>query len=214
MWVGEGQTRDPPMAAGKPGRDAHMSHQVIGPDGPGTASGDVRRKDLRRRPVVLFLSLLVFWFLFTGAAGPQQIISGAIVSGLLTVFWASRLSGDPGVREAKGIELPALTIRPGFLTYALRMVVEIVKANWAVALIVLDPRLPISPHFVIVHTKLVHLLSRVVYANSITVTPGTISVSLEGDTLVVHAITREAAEGVAHWKIEDRIQELERPWAS
>ncbi len=52
------------------------------------------------------------------------------------------------------------------------------------------------------------------FAAKVTVTPGTISVSLEGDTLVVHAITREAAEGVAHWEIEDRIQELERPWVS
>jgi multicomponent Na+:H+ antiporter subunit E len=146
--------------------------------------------------------------------GPQQVVSGAVVSGLLTLFWAGRMSGRPGARDAAGIELPILALQPRFLLYLGRMAVEIVKANWAVAMIVLDPKMPISPHFVIVRTKLVHDLARVIYANSITLTPGTISVSLERDTLIVHAITREAAEGVAGWEIEDRIRELERPWVN
>lgn len=162
--------------------------------------------------MVLFLGLLAFWLLFSGSVGPQQILSGALASGLLTAFWASRMSGHPEARPATGIELPVFALQPRFLLYAGRMVFEIVRANWAVALIVLDPRMPVEPHFVMVKTKLAYNLARVVYANSITLTPGTISVCLEGDTITVHAINRAAAEGVGHWEIENRVKELERRW--
>lgn len=189
-----------------------MSNQSVTSEVSGGAVGGLARRRPKRRAIVLFFGLLALWLLLTGSLRFPQILSGTVAAGLLTAFWAGRMSGHPEGRRADGLDLPVLILQPRFLRYVLRMAVEIIRANWAVALIVLDPRMPVEPHFVVVKTKLVHDLTRVIYANSITLTPGTISVSLEGDTLTVHAINRRVAEGVADWEIEDRVQELERPW--
>ncbi len=161
------------------------------------------------RAVYLFVSLLAFWLLLCGAVDFQRVVAGVLVSALLTMFWRSRLVSGPAE-----VDLPAMKIflHPAFPLYVWRLVVEIVKANLMVASIVLQAKMPISPHFVIVTTGLKHDLSRVIYANSITITPGTISVSLTGDTLVVHALTKEAAEGVRGWDIEKRVERLETAW--
>ncbi len=166
--------------------------------------------NLRRgRAISLFASLLIFWLILAGSLDVQRIAVGILVAGLLTIFWGRKLLAGPAE-----VDMPAIRIflHPAFPLYVWRLVVEIVKANLIVARIVLQPKMPISPHFVIVKTELKHDLSRVVYANSITLTPGTISVSLTGDTLVVHALTKEAAEGVPGWDIEKRVQRLETAW--
>ncbi|MBT9165342.1 MAG: Na(+)/H(+) antiporter subunit E [candidate division WS2 bacterium] len=84
-----------------------------------------------------------------------------------------------------------------------------VVANIQVALIVLSPKLPISPGFILVKTKLEKELTRTLYANSITLTPGTITINLNRDRLLVHALTKETAQGVYEWHLENRLREME-----
>lgn len=184
----------------------HQSH-TLGQVRDGRLSQPSRLR--RNRAAYLFSSLLAFWLILSGGVDVQRVAVGILVAGLLTMFWGRKLLTGPA--EA---DLPAIQIflHPAFPQYVWRLVAEIVKANLMVAAIVLNPKMPISPHFVIVNTSLKHDLSRVIYANSITITPGTISVSLTGDTLVVHALTKEAAEGVRGWDIERRVQRLETAW--
>ncbi len=185
------------------------------PDGDHTAAvspGPGRQSSPRRgygRPAVLFLGLLLFWLALTGGYGVSQVASGTVVAGLVTAFWAKQLQSGPAEADVPVLQL---VFQPRFFVYIARMLVEIVKANWAVALIVLNPKMPISPQCVMVRTKLKHNLTRVIYANSITLTPGTISVSLEGDTIIVHALTGAAAEGVGNWPVENRVKGLEQAW--
>ncbi len=86
---------------------------------------------------------------------------------------------------------------------------EIIKANIDVARIVLHPRLPIEPSIVKFKTTLKGDTAKVSLANSITLTPGTITMDIIGDTFYVHALTREAAEDVTNWPIEDLLKEVE-----
>jgi multicomponent Na+:H+ antiporter subunit E len=72
--------------------------------------------------------------------------------------------------------------------------VQVLRANVDVARRVLSPSLPISPRMFKVRATQRTDLGRVIYANSITLTPGTVSVELEDSVILVHALTAEAAE--------------------
>ena len=85
---------------------------------------------------------------------------------------------------------------------------EITKANLDVTLCVLGIR-PISPRLVRVRASQKTTLGQVIYANSITLTPGTVSVELEEDAIIVHAISREAAEGTLEGAIDRRVSAVE-----
>jgi len=162
------------------------------------------------RNVVLFLSLLAFWLVLVGGIDLQRLAAGSLVSGLLVAIWSRRLTTGPAEAD---VPMLRLMTQPAALPYIGHMLVEIFKANWMVAQIVLSRKPPIAPHFVLIRTKLKHNLTRIMFATSITITPGTISVNLDGDELIIHAISWEAAEGVRGWAIEDYVKELESAWS-
>lgn len=82
-----------------------------------------------------------------------------------------------------------LRLRPlKFIGYILWLLVEIAKANWAVTRIILSPKMPIRQHLFVVPNTQATDLGRVIFANSITLTPGTISVETEEDCFLVHAV--------------------------
>ncbi|MDP6037346.1 MAG: Na+/H+ antiporter subunit E, partial [Candidatus Latescibacteria bacterium] len=74
---------------------------------------------------------------------------------------------------------------------------------------VLSPGLPISPRVVRVVATQKTDLCRVIYANSITLTPGTVSLVLDGEEIVVHALTKEAADDVESGDMDRRVTGLE-----
>jgi multicomponent Na+:H+ antiporter subunit E len=88
------------------------------------------------------------------------------------------------------IELPQLTVKRGWMLvlYILYLLKEMVKANFDVARRVIQPRMNINPGIVKTHTRLTSPVARMFLANSITLTPGTLSVELKGQDLYVHWI--------------------------
>jgi len=86
---------------------------------------------------------------------------------------------------------------------------EIVKANIDVAKIVLDPELPISPQVFTVKASQVDDLGHVIYANSITLTPGTVSIDVKSATIQVHALTQELADGLLTGEMDRRATGME-----
>ncbi len=98
---------------------------------------------------------------------------------------------------------------PRLLLYAPWLVWEVVKANIDVARRILTPSLPISPRMIKVKAGQQSDLGRVIYANSITLTPGTVSVDVEDDTILVHALTKEAADGVETGEMDRKVTRLE-----
>ncbi len=73
---------------------------------------------------------------------------------------------------------------------------EIIKSNIDVARRVLSPSLPISPRVFVVQASQKTAVGRTIYANSITLTPGTVTIDVRGSELEVHALTEASAEGI------------------
>ena len=90
----------------------------------------------------------------------------------------------------------AVKILPHIVLYVIVLLIEIVKANFAITRLVLSPQINVEPCLVKFRTHLKTETARVALANSITLTPGTITVSVEGDNLLVHALNRDIADGL------------------
>jgi multicomponent Na+:H+ antiporter subunit E len=94
---------------------------------------------------------------------------------------------------------------PGFFLFFLR---SSMAGGLDVARRVLDPRLPVSPGFVVYRTKLPHGPGRVLFVNVISLLPGTVSAGLEGERLTVHALDAESAVDTALRDLEERVGQL------
>lgn len=134
----------------------------------------------------LLAALVVFWFTMSGMTDPLILGLGA-VSILLTLALAVRL--DVVDSESS----PYLRFMP-FLTYWAWLFGEILKANWGVIKACVRAELDINPALVKVKTTCRSDLAKTVFANSITLTPGTVTLSIEGDKVLVHALYEEGAE--------------------
>ncbi len=86
---------------------------------------------------------------------------------------------------------------------------EVVKANLDVARRILSPSLPISPTVFTLKASQRTNLGRVTFANSITLTPGTVSIDLQGDTIEIHALTQEAAKTLQTGEMDRRVTDME-----
>lgn len=150
-----------------------------------------------------FLTLLLFWILITGRVHWQHLLVGILCSFGIAHFNQDILL----VPEERPLFLKT-TIKK-WIIYFYILVVEVFKANWGVAAIVLNPKLDISPGFVKFRTDVKKPMNRVILANSITLTPGTLTIEVEDDVYIVHAITRANAEDVATWSMMDRLIEIE-----
>jgi multicomponent Na+:H+ antiporter subunit E len=86
---------------------------------------------------------------------------------------------------------------------------EIAKSAWAVTKIIVNPRLPVSPTMTIVKASQRTSLGVNVYANSITLTPGTITVGVDGDELTVHALVKNGADDLETGGMDRRVSQFE-----
>jgi multicomponent Na+:H+ antiporter subunit E len=152
--------------------------------------------------VGLWLVLIALWLSLSGHYVPLLLTMG-VLSCALIVWIATRL--DVIDHEAIPLQLKFF----GYLNYLAWLGKEITKANIDVAKIILDPALPISPVMVRVPATQTTDVGKVIYANSITLTPGTVSVEVMDDEILVHAITSEAAEGLADGDMDSRVDAIE-----
>jgi multicomponent Na+:H+ antiporter subunit E len=143
--------------------------------------------------LLVFSVCFAFWLALSGSLAPLPLVLGVASSAV--VAWANR-----------DLEMVSLAVRvaPRFLAYVPWLLKEIVVANIQVARLVLDPRLPIDPVVVRFNTRLSTDLARTTFANSITLTPGTVTLDVEGSELVVHALTTAMAD-LAGGTMERRI---------
>jgi multicomponent Na+:H+ antiporter subunit E len=95
------------------------------------------------------------------------------------------------------------------LLYIPWLIKEIIEANLAVTKIVLDPKLPISPTTYCVRASQKSDLGKVIYANSITLTPGTVTMDMDGDKLLVHAVSTEMIADQDENEMDRRVSALE-----
>lgn len=147
--------------------------------------------------------LYLFWLLLSWDFDLQHLIVGAIVALLITSLSKNFLL------TAEERPLLKLTNFYYFILFFFVLIWEMIKANLKVAYIVLHPKLPISPGTVQFRTKLKTDLAKVALANSITLTPGTLTVDIEGDLLTVHGLTQGDLESVQENSIEKILLKIE-----
>ncbi len=141
------------------------------------------------RHIALALSLGVLWLCLSGEehwGNPTLWVFG-LASVLLCVWLADR----SGMLDREGVPT---RIFPGIVGYMLWLTFEIGKANVAVVRHALSPRLKISPKLVEVPADQVSDIGKTIFANSITLTPGTVSVDLHEESILVHALTEDLAD--------------------
>lgn len=153
--------------------------------------------------LLIAVLMLAFWLIVSNSLHWQHILTGILISFITTVLWNEVTSEEKGKTK---ITFRQVII---FIRYIICLTWEIFKANIIVACIVLNPRLPISPEVIIMEIDLKKDLPRVLFANSITLTPGTVTVDLEGDRLIVHGMTKSHVEGVQDWYLLNMAKDLE-----
>ncbi len=154
---------------------------------------------LKWHMVPQFIALLVLWFVFAGTINWQHAVAGVAAVALVMLFWRQKQVDKPRPGLGMLIYGPAL---------AAVLLVEIFRSAWGVAMIILLRR-PISPRFFWVESGLKTDMCLLLFSNCITLTPGTITVSLDGNRLQVHALTEQHASGVAGSTVHRLLAKME-----
>lgn len=136
----------------------------------------------------LFAFLYLFWLLLSGFFTPF-LLSAGVGCALAVVWFARRMD----VVDAEG---HPVHLAPKALLYWPWLFKEIIKSAWDVSKIILNPKLPISPTMVLFKPTQKSIVGLVLHANSITLTPGTITIEANAGEFLVHGLTRASAEGV------------------
>lgn len=147
--------------------------------------------------------MMLFWLILIPRYTIENIVAGLLVC-WGTLWFSSELLVEEehaSIYSRKGLVL--------YFRYVYHLVIEIVKANIDVAKIVLSKNMDIQPHFFKVPLHIKKDLNKVIYANAITLTPGTLSVDMDDDFILVHALTTAAANGIEGSILEQGIIELE-----
>ena len=149
----------------------------------------------------LTFSLSAFWLLMSGHYTPLILFLGAISVGFVLYLTKRMDALDEDTFEFK--------LKRRHFSYWSWLAKEIFKANLDVAKVVLAPNMKLSPRMLRVPTSQSSELGTVIYANSITLTPGTVSVDIEGDEIIVHGLPRELMAVLREGDMDKRVNYLE-----
>lgn len=145
----------------------------------------------RTRPWLVIVGwlciLAVVWLLWSGLYKPLLLGLG-LFSCLITVYLAHRT----GFFE----EATSVHVLPKIPLYWLDLFIEIIKSSIDVTRIVLDPKLPISPTVVDMEASPKGGIGQVILGNSITLSPGTVTIDIHDGRLKIHCLTKESAEAL------------------
>lgn len=137
--------------------------------------------------MILFAFLLIVWLLLVGFGDVWEVVLGLVVAAFLAATFrrAAAVLGD--------LRLSPKALFYGVL-YPFVFLYELISANLDVAFRVVQPVIPVNPAIVRVRTSLTSSIGRMILANSITLTPGTITVETRGEVLYVHWINRQGRD--------------------
>lgn len=151
--------------------------------------------------LVLFFAL---WLIFNGRVTGEILIFGVGISLLLFGFICKFM--DYSLKK----ELRTYRNIWRGISYIVLLLKEIIKANYSVIHLILSPKYEIEPKLVRFKTDLKSDTSRVILADSITLTPGTITVTLEGDEYLIHCLDKDMAEGMEDSEFVHRLRAFEQ----
>ena len=138
----------------------------------------------------MYLIFLALWIIFNGKVTLEIVLFGLVIAAALDFFVIKFMDYRPQTT------LKAIRLLPQMLLYFLGLLREIFKANIQTTKLLYSAKYEVEPLLVTFRPGLKTDTARVVLANSITLTPGTITVTLEGDEFVVHCLDKELADGI------------------
>jgi len=158
--------------------------------------------------------LFAFWFLLSGKRELFYLAAGFLSA--LSIAWMSTSTSQTKQGKKKRGPGPVRRTWPLFLLmtplrgcrYAIWLLGRILRAAVHVALIVVNPKMPLRPKLIRHKTTLKTNIEKVIFANSITLTPGTITGNLEGDTLTIHQLDDNSAADILSGAMEKEIRKI------
>lgn len=151
----------------------------------------------------MFLLLLIVWIIFNGKITWEILFFGIGVAGIV-YFFACKFMGFSVRKDLLCIKKAGI-----FCWFVAALIVEIVKANLITAKWILSIRYEVEPVLITFRMHFKTTICRVLYANSITLTPGTITVSLDGNTYTVHALERSYTDDIGGGRLARILYKLE-----
>jgi len=150
--------------------------------------------------LLLLCCLVAAWVLWSGHFEPLLLGLGAFsCAAAFVIVWRMGYFDQ---------DVFALHLKPRVLTYWIWLLKEIVMSSLAVTKVVLHPRLPISARYIELKASAPGAIGQVIFANSITLTPGTLTLDLYEGELKVHALTEETAAGLMTGEMDRRVARL------
>ena len=159
---------------------------------------------LRKGEKIMLLLFFGVWIIFNGTITAEIAVIGAVIVLFMFAFICRFM--DYSVKQ----EILLYKRSVCLLRYTLVLVMEIVKANMAVIRLITSSSEVVEPVMVRVHTNLKSKFCRVLLANSITLTPGTITVSMDEEECVVHCLDKSLSEGMGDSVFVKMLEKLER----
>ncbi len=154
------------------------------------------------RYIIVFFILYLHWILWSGKFDAFHLSLGIISCALVTF-----MSHDLFI-ERKKLSPKIIVEAIRFIKYVPWLLYQIILSNIHVAALVLSPRMPIEPKIIRYKTKLKTDIALVTFANSITLTPGTITADIVDGEYVVHALSRKVADDLMTGEMEDKVAQI------
>ena len=150
----------------------------------------------------MFIALFLLWIILNGAVTWEIVLIGLAVSAALTLFRRRIFGGS-------GLFLPTPRKFGSGLCYGLRLIWEMIRSNLQVMGMILRPGAKLRPQLVLFRSGLQQDTSNIILANSITLTPGTITVSVQDDSFCVHALDASLTEDLGRGPLKQRLAKME-----
>lgn len=157
-------------------------------------------RDRLARVLVLGVLLAAAWLLWSGLFKPLLLALGAF-SCVLVLYLSHRM-------RLFDEQVFALRFAWRLPPYWAWLGKEIVKSSLDVSRVVLSPRLPVSPTVIEIEALSKHPVDLAILGNSITLTPGTLTLNIEDGRMTVHALTRHGAADVEAGEMNRRVSRL------
>ncbi len=151
----------------------------------------------------MYAAFFLLWIIFNGRITLEILFIGLFLCTLLFAFCCKFM----GYSVKRDIRL--LRRLPLAFQYVVILIIEILKANRQVLYFITTPRYQVEPQIVHFTSSLKTPIGRVILANSITLTPGTITVGLEGNEFYVHCLDKEFAEGMENSIFVELLEKME-----
>ena len=151
----------------------------------------------------MYILFFLLWVIFNGQVTLEIVLFGIVIAGAVYAFCCKFLDYSP---RKDWIILR----KSGYIIAYLGVLIwEIVKANAATLTFIVSPHVRVQPVIVRFKTDLKTKTARVLLANSITLTPGTITVSLQDNVYTVHCLDKQFGEGLSDSTFVSLLHKIE-----